>query len=78
MNPFKSLHLELFDHFNRFPTIHTSFLKAVEMRNWLFRKLKCDISVFDILSPMSLARLSVDIVEKSKFLPESVERADQF
>ncbi|KAJ6184264.1 hypothetical protein N7519_005565 [Penicillium mononematosum] len=52
-------------------------LKAVEVRNWLFRELKCDISVFDILSPMSLAKLSVNIAEKSKFLPESVKRTDQ-
>ncbi|KAJ5907864.1 hypothetical protein N7495_000546 [Penicillium taxi] len=53
-------------------------LKAVEVRNWLFRELKCDISVFDILSPMSLAKLSVNIAEKSKFLPESIKRGDQF
>ncbi|CAG8395028.1 unnamed protein product [Penicillium salamii] len=53
-------------------------LKAVEVRNWLFRELKCDISVFDILSPMSLAKLSVNIAEKSKFLPDSIKRGDQF
>lgn len=52
-------------------------LKAVEVRNWLFRELKCDISVFDILSPMSLAKLSMKIAAKSKFLPEAVAQAGE-
>ncbi|THC99493.1 hypothetical protein EYZ11_001042 [Aspergillus tanneri] len=51
-------------------------LKAVEVRNWLFRELKCDISVFDILSPIPLAKLSVNIAEKSKCLPDSLKRID--
>lgn len=51
-------------------------LKAVEVRNWLFRELKCDISVFDILSPMPLAKLSVNIAQKSKSLPESVRQQE--
>lgn len=44
-------------------------LKAIEVRNWLFCELKCDISVFDILSPMPLAQLITKIADKSKILP---------
>lgn len=43
-------------------------LKAVEVRNWLFRELKCDVSVFDILSPIPLTELSVKIASQSKFV----------
>lgn len=43
-------------------------LKAVEVRNWLFRELGCDVSVFDILSPMPLAELAIKIAGRSKYL----------
>ena len=38
----------------------------------LFRKLKADISVFDILSTMPLIKLAIKIVSKSKFVREDV------
>lgn len=49
-------------------------LKAVEIRNWLFRELKCDVSVFDILSPISIADLSLNIAERSEYLPAGIDR----
>lgn len=50
-------------------------LKAVEVRNWLFRELKCDVSVFDILSPIPLTELSVKIASQSKYLKPGVAEA---
>ncbi|PNY20709.1 Polyketide synthase [Tolypocladium capitatum] len=47
-------------------------LKAVEVRNWIFRSLRCDISVFDILSPQPLAKLAVRIVARSALTPPEV------
>lgn len=47
-------------------------LVAVEVRNMIFRKLKADISVFDIMSNMSLAQLAAKIVSKSKFVKAEI------
>ena len=49
-------------------------LKAVEVRNWLFREVKADVSVFEILSPMSLKKLAVTIVSKSKSVSEELTK----
>ncbi|KIX09429.1 uncharacterized protein Z518_00509 [Rhinocladiella mackenziei CBS 650.93] len=49
-------------------------LKAVEVRNWLFREVKADVSVFEILSPMPLKKLAIMIVSKSKFVNEDVAK----
>lgn len=43
-------------------------LKAAEVRNWLFRELKCDVSVFGTLSPIPLTELSVRIASQSKLV----------
>lgn len=37
-------------------------LKAVEVRNWIFKELRCDVSVFDLLSPVPLSKLALRIV----------------
>ncbi|KAK0375860.1 PKSN polyketide synthase for alternapyrone biosynthesis protein [Colletotrichum limetticola] len=42
-------------------------LKAVELRNRIFRDMQSDISVFELLSPSPLSKLAVDILRKSKF-----------
>lgn len=55
-------------------TIVVDSLVAVEVRNMIFRKMKAEISVFDILSPMPLVKLSTKIVGKSKFTREEVAR----
>lgn len=49
-------------------------LKAVEVRNWIFRELKCNVSVFDILSPIALEQLSTRIAERSKLVKEEVAK----
>ncbi|KAI1618129.1 PKSN polyketide synthase for alternapyrone biosynthesis [Exophiala viscosa] len=49
-------------------------LKAVEVRNWLFREAKADISVFEILSPTPLNVLSTKIAAKSKALPADITK----
>jgi hypothetical protein len=49
-------------------------LKAVEVRNWVFREIKTEVSVFDILSQMSIAKLSVKIAANSKLVSEEIAR----
>ncbi|KAI0406744.1 ketoacyl-synt-domain-containing protein [Xylaria palmicola] len=46
--------------------------KAVEIRNQVFRELKSDISVFEILSPSSLSHLSDIIASRSLLVPAEV------
>ncbi|EGX95949.1 Beta-ketoacyl synthase [Cordyceps militaris CM01] len=43
--------------------------KAVEVRNQIFRQLKCDVSVFEILSPNSLTYLAEQLVSRSPLVP---------
>ncbi|PLB39701.1 type I polyketide synthase [Aspergillus candidus] len=50
-------------------------LKAIEVGNWIFKELKADISVFEVLSPISLGRLAMKIVSKSSLV--SVEVATE-
>jgi hypothetical protein len=57
-------------------------LIAVEVRNWVLKEIKSDISILDILSPMSIQNLSHKIAEGSKVLPfnlrvESVEGKEE-
>ncbi|KAI3541422.1 PKSN polyketide synthase for alternapyrone biosynthesis protein [Colletotrichum filicis] len=47
-------------------------LKAVEVRNWIFKELRCDVSVFDILSPSPLAKLGPRIVARSALTPPEI------
>jgi hypothetical protein len=45
-------------------------LVAVEVRNWIFREVKSDITVFDLLSQVPISSLAVRIAEKSKLIPQ--------
>lgn len=51
-------------------------LVAVEIRNWIFREIKADVSVFDILSSVPLATLAGKVASKSKLVPVSVLEAE--
>lgn len=51
-------------------------LVAVEIRNWIFREIKADVSVFDILSSIPLATLSGKVALKSKLVPVTVLELD--
>ncbi|RDL33235.1 Thiolase-like protein [Venustampulla echinocandica] len=44
-------------------------LIAVEVRNWVMKELKSDISILDILSPVPIHGLAMKISEGSKILP---------
>jgi hypothetical protein len=48
--------------------------KAVELRNQIFRQLKCDVSVFEILSPNSLDNLADQLVSRSPLVPAPIQR----
>jgi hypothetical protein len=47
-------------------------LIAVEIRNWILKELKSEISILDILSPMPIHILSTKISEGSKILPANL------
>ncbi len=49
-------------------------LVAAEMRNWCFRDLKADISVFELLSGNSIMMLADQIASKSALVPQRIER----
>jgi hypothetical protein len=51
-------------------------LIAVELRNFIFREMKADMSIFDILSSIPLAMLSSKIAASSTLVQAAVE-ADQ-
>jgi len=43
-------------------------LVAVEIRNWVFKEIKSDLSIFDILSAVPITTLAQGIAAKSKLL----------
>ncbi|TAQ90647.1 hypothetical protein B7494_g1069 [Chlorociboria aeruginascens] len=47
-------------------------LVAVEMKNWIFREIKADISIFDILSNVPIMLLGAKIAGKSTLIPAGV------
>lgn len=53
-------------------------LKAIQVRGWVFKELKCDVSVFDILSPMPLAQLASSLARRSSLVrPEFAAAIEQ-
>ena len=53
-------------------------LKAIQVRNWVMKELKCHVSVFDILSPMPLTQLAVNLARRSSLVrPELVTSIEQ-
>ncbi|KAI8156241.1 Reducing polyketide synthase FUB1 [Colletotrichum sp. SAR 10_70] len=50
-------------------------LKAVELRNRIFRDLQSDISVFELLSPSPLSKLALEIATRSKLMANITEKA---
>jgi aryl carrier-like protein len=49
-------------------------LNAVEVRIWNFRGLKADISIFDILSNISIRSLAIKIIVNSKSVKHEIEQ----
>jgi hypothetical protein len=52
-------------------------LAAIEVRNAIFRRFHADVSVFDILSDLSLAKLVEVIVKKSGLVRQEIIHAAQ-
>ena len=50
-------------------------LVAAEMRNWCFKDLKADISVFELLSGNPITVLAEQIANKSSLVPQGIEKA---
>ena len=50
-------------------------LVAAEMRNWCFKDLKADISVFELLSGNPITVLAEQIANKSTLVPQGIEKA---
>ncbi|KAI8270597.1 Reducing polyketide synthase FUB1 [Colletotrichum sp. SAR11_239] len=49
-------------------------LKAVELRNRIFRDLQSDMSVFELLSPSPLSKLALEIATRSKLMANMTEK----
>ncbi|KAF2167841.1 hypothetical protein M409DRAFT_53800 [Zasmidium cellare ATCC 36951] len=49
-------------------------LKAVEVRNWIFRELKANVSVFDVLSPITIESFANKIAGESKLVSAEVSK----
>ena len=49
-------------------------LVAAEMRNWCFKDLKADVSVFELLSGNSITVLAETIADRSALVPEGIEK----
>ena len=49
-------------------------LVAAEMRNWCFKDLKADVSIFELLSGKSINMLADQIANRSALIPQGIER----
>lgn len=49
-------------------------LVAAEMRNWCFKDLKADISVFELLGGSSITALAERIAARSSLVPQGIEK----
>ena len=47
-------------------------LVAIEMRNWIFKELKSQVSVFDVQSKVPITQFAVKIAKKSGYVPAEV------
>lgn len=52
-------------------------LVAVEVRNWIFRELKADVTVFDLLSQIPISALALKLGEKSKLIAQVLKQGNQ-
>jgi len=50
-------------------------LKAIQVRNWVLKELGCEISVFDILSPIPLSQLASIVTKKSTLVDGDIRAA---
>lgn len=48
-------------------------LVAVEIRHWIVRDMKAEVSLFDVLGSMSIASLALKIASASKLLPPGLQ-----
>ena len=48
-------------------------LVAIEIRNWIFKELKSQVSVFDILSKVPMSQLAIKVARKSAFVAPEVQ-----
>ena len=49
-------------------------LVAIEIRNWIFKELKSQVSVFDILAKVPMTQLALKIAGKSGFVPAELSK----
>lgn len=47
-------------------------LKAVEFRNWIFKEMECEVSVFELLSATPLSKLAFNLARKSALVKPDV------
>ena len=51
-------------------------LVAIEMRNWIFKELKSQVSVFDVQSKVPITQFAVKIAKKSGYVPAEILNKD--
>jgi acyl transferase domain-containing protein/NADPH:quinone reductase-like Zn-dependent oxidoreductase/NAD(P)-dependent dehydrogenase (short-subunit alcohol dehydrogenase family) len=49
-------------------------LKAVEFRNWIFKEMECEVSVFELLSATPLSKLAFNLARKSALVNPEVAK----
>jgi hypothetical protein len=49
-------------------------LKAVEFRNWIFKEMEAEVSVFELLSATPLAKLAFNLARKSALVRPEVAK----
>ena len=52
-------------------------LVAVELRNWIFKEMEADVSVFEILSSVPLVVLAGKIAKKSMVVPATITEGEE-
>ena len=51
-------------------------LVAIEMRNWIFKELKSQVSVFDVQSKIPITQFALKIAKKSGYVPPEILNKD--
>lgn len=59
------------DRHHQLQTYGVDSLLAIELRNWIVRKFKADVAIFDTQGASTLATLSVLVANRSKLRHES-------
>ncbi|KAK1975962.1 hypothetical protein LZ30DRAFT_604441 [Colletotrichum cereale] len=72
-----SIDTENIDEQKSLVTYGIDSLKATEVRNWLVRELKCELSVFEILAPISIRKFSMVVLRASNLFQNNSSKSEE-